>query len=114
MLREAQLKRSLFLTMLFLLLVAPAFAHSIKVSAYARGGSVFVAGHYPDDRPVANGRVLVEDSTGEELLEGRTDENGRFRFPIPKIDTLRITVGDMLGHRATVRLRQSVLEAGKD
>ena len=114
MLLESGLKKTLLFLSLFLLLVTPALAHNIKVSAYVQDGTIHVAGLYPDDRPVANGRVLVEDSAGDELLKGRTDEKGAFRFPIPKFDTLKITVSDMLGHRTTVKLRKSVVAAGQD
>ncbi|NIQ96356.1 MAG: carboxypeptidase regulatory-like domain-containing protein [Desulfuromonadales bacterium] len=76
-----------------------------------QSGVIHVEGLYPDDRPVKNARISVKDSNGVELIKGRADEKGRFSFPIPKIDTLKITVGDMLGHRTTVKLRQSVIEA---
>jgi uncharacterized GH25 family protein len=108
------LKKYLLLTTIFLLVAAPVLAHKVKVSAYVTSGIIYVEGRYPDDRPVKNARIFVKGSDDELLIKEQADENGRFNFPIPKIDTLKITVGDMLGHRTTVKLRKSVIAAGQD
>ncbi len=71
-------------------------------------------GHYPDDRPVSAARILVRDTGGRVLIKDQADENGQYSFPAPEKETLEITVGDRLGHRTTVKLRRSVIEAGQD
>lgn len=108
------MKKLVFFTCLVVFVATPAFAHKIKVSVFVNSGVIHIEGRYPDDRPVKSARIFVKDSRGQLLVKDQADEKGTFSFPIPKIETLEITVGDMLGHRTTVKLRQSVLEAGQD
>lgn len=88
-----------------LLAAAPASAHRVNIFAYVDGGEVMVECSFNRSAKVKQGRMEVEDAvTGARLLEGRTDDNGKFRFPVPAAAArnghgLRIRVDAGEGHR---------------
>lgn len=98
--------RVLLLT-LFLTLTAqvPAMAHRVNIFAYVEGNDVLVECVFSTSSPVRNGQINVFDSvSGEELLQGKTDDKGFFRFPVPeKARTagsgLRIQINAGEGHQ---------------
>lgn len=92
--------------LLLLLSAWPALAHKINLFASAESGRVDTESYFVDGRPVKQSRVLVYDSSGALLLEGRTDDAGLFSFAIPKVDTLKIEIREILGHRNTYTLKQ--------
>jgi len=49
---------------------------------------------------VHEGVIRVFDSTGKELLNGKTDTKGEFSFKVPKPDDLKIVLEAGMGHRA--------------
>lgn len=56
-------------------------AHKVNVFAYADGDAVQVEGYFTRSQKVRYGKLTVTDLvTGEELIEGITDEQGLFRF----------------------------------
>ena len=86
-------------------LSTPARAHRVLVFAYAEGDTIHVESKFVPDTPVRQGKVLVLDAkTGQELLSGQTDDQGKFSFKIPvaaaaeKMD-LKIVVEAAMGHR---------------
>lgn len=99
--------------LLVLLCAAPALAHKVNLFAYVEGGVVYTESYFPDGAPVAGGKVLVYDSQKQLLLEGLTDAKGLFRFPVPKVDELKIVVEASMGHRNSFRLKKAELEAGR-
>lgn len=100
----------IFLGVAFLLFAAaPAWAHKVNVFAYVEGETVFTESYFSGGKAVHQGRIQVFDSSRNLLLEGRTDENGRFEFPIPKLDDLTIAIEAGMGHKGSFRLRKSVL-----
>jgi nickel transport protein len=78
--------RSLFLLLAFTFLIsAPALAHRVNVFAYVEGGEVVVECSYSKSKRVRHGTIEVRDAvTGQTLLQGTTDEEGLFRFPVPE------------------------------
>jgi nickel transport protein len=62
---------------------------------------------------VADGKVTVYDSADALLLEGRTDPEGLFSFPIPEVDDLNIVLDASMGHKASFKLKKAEVEAGK-
>ena len=78
--------RSLFLCLaLTLLCQAPALAHRVNVFAFVEGGEVVVECSYSKSKRVKNGQITVFDAnSGATLLQGTTDEEGLFRFPVPQ------------------------------
>lgn len=61
-----------------------ALAHKIRIFAYEDGGQIVAEAQFNKGRPAINSVIRVEDANGEVLLQGRTDENGTFRFAIPE------------------------------
>lgn len=90
----------------FLCLAAAAHAHKVNIFAYVDGDSVVTDSGYSRSKRVHGGTVEVYDmTTGNMLLAGQTDENGKFDFTIPaeargnKADLLlRLKAG--AGHQA--------------
>lgn len=91
--------------------VLPALAHKINVFAFAEKGQIMTESYFADGRPVKQSRVRVYDSSEALLLEGKTDDQGLFNFPIPKVDTLTIEVREILGHRNTYTLSKADIAA---
>lgn len=92
--------------LLFLLLApAPAHAHRVNIFAYVDGGEVVVECGFNRSAKVKQGRIEVFDAvTGARLLQGVTDDNGVFRFPVPEADIrsghgLRIHINAGEGHQ---------------
>lgn len=77
--------RSFFLLLALALLgQTSAQAHRVNVFAYVEGNDIVVECGYSKSKRVRNGAVTVLDAaSGETLLEGTTDEQGLFRFPVP-------------------------------
>lgn len=83
-----------------LLAAAAASAHRVNVFAWVEGDKVFVECKYPDGTKVHEGVIKVLDSSGKELLNGKTNDKGEFSFKVPKIDDLKIVLEAGMGHRA--------------
>jgi nickel transport protein len=83
-----------------LLLAVPAEAHRVNVFAWVEGDTVHTESRFSGGREVKEGQVAVYDEqTGEKLLEGRTDEAGKFSFKVPRKSALRIEMIAGMGHR---------------
>ena len=71
--------------MLLLACVDVAQAHRVNIFAWLEGGTVRVECSFRRDSPVQQGTVIVFDAqTGAELLQGKTDKQGAFAFPVPE------------------------------
>ena len=92
----------------FLLLQSPALAHKVNVFAYAENGTVYTESYFPDGRKVEAGAIEVFDKAGNKVAEGKTDQEGRFSFPVPAAkDDLNIVVNASMGHKASYLLKKS-------
>ncbi|NOZ70026.1 MAG: hypothetical protein GXP46_12470 [Deferribacteres bacterium] len=77
-----------------------ASAHKVNIYAYAEDGMVFSEGYFADGSRSRNSRIEVIDAkTGEKLLEGKTGDDGRFSFKIPKAASLRLILHAGMGHQ---------------
>lgn len=77
--------RPLLFGLLLLALPGPARAHRVNVFAYVEGGSVHVEAYFQRSAPARDSAVEVSNAaTGEVYLRGRTDDEGRFAFPVPE------------------------------
>jgi len=87
--------RSLFLLLVFALLTSgPALAHRVNIFAYVEGNEIVAECSYSKSKRVRHGTIEVRDAvTGQTLLQGTTDEEGLFRFPVP--DQARKTGADL-------------------
>lgn len=81
-------------------------AHKITVFAYTEGKRVTVEGYFGDGRKAGNAKVEVIGSKGEILLEGRTDGEGIFSFPVEVPMDLTIFVTDGAGHKNSFLLHK--------
>ena len=91
-----------------LLASSPSRAHRVYVYAWTDGGTVHTESYFGSKRKAANAPITVFGADGQELLAGRTDPQGRFSFPVPARQDLRIVVEAGMGHRA-----EYVLEAAE-
>jgi nickel transport protein len=90
---------SLF-TVLCLFIISPlALAHRVFLTAYVEGDAVFVESGFSDGTPCNNAKVEVFDPSDKKVLEGRTDENGKFSFRPPQKTDLRLVLDAGMGHR---------------
>ena len=94
---------------LFLNSVAVVHAHKIYVFARVEGDLILTESYFSDERKVKNGVIRVYDSSGEQLLKGKTDEKGAFSFKIPQQTDLRIVLEASMGHRAEYVLKADEL-----
>ena len=89
---------------LLLLLIAPVTAH--RMYADYRISEVEVYAWYGGGAKVVNGDVKVFRSDGSLYVEGKTDENGTFRFK-PEIGESYRVVVESAGHRAECEVNLS-------
>lgn len=76
------------------------FAHRVNVFAWIEGETVVVEGKFSGGKKVKEGRIIVTDSSGLELLTGKTNHQGQFSFKIPQRTDLKIILEAGMGHRA--------------
>ena len=86
-------------------------AHKVTVFAWAEGDRVYTESKFSGGKRVKDGTVTVFDSAGNQLLEGRTDENGEFSFKVPKVDDLTIVLKAGMGHGNTWKVSAAELGA---
>jgi nickel transport protein len=93
------------------LYTTPALAHRVLVFAYAERDTIHTESKFVPDTPVRQGKIEVMDKkTGEVLLSGQTDDQGKFSFKIPatavaqKLD-LEIVAEAAMGHRGAWLLK---------
>jgi len=83
--------------LLVLLMVLPVNAHRMHVDY--KINEIEIYAWYSGGEKVVNGDVKVYRSDGSLYIEGRTDENGTFRFK-PEIGESYRVVVESIGHRA--------------
>ncbi|MDY6831836.1 MAG: hypothetical protein SWC96_08320 [Thermodesulfobacteriota bacterium] len=86
-----------------------AHAHRVMVFAWIDGNTVLTQSKFPGDRPVSVGDIIVSDADGNQLLKGKTDEQGLFSFgleriPAPGPVTISLVAG--MGHQASWTLTE--------
>lgn len=93
---------------ILLLAAAPAQAHKVNIFAYVENGTVYTESYFPDGKVVAEGNVEVLDGAGKILLEGKTDKEGHFSFPLPgKKEDLTIVLNATMGHKNSFVLKKT-------
>jgi nickel transport protein len=78
----------------------PAFAHKVSIFAWVEDDTVYTRSKFSKGKRVKNSPVIVFDSDGNKLLEGKTDENGEFSFKITKQSALKVVLKASMGHMA--------------
>ncbi len=90
----------LMLLMFFCLRPVSVDAHKVTVFAWVEEDRVHTESKFSRGKKVNSGAIVVYDLQGNRLLEGKTDEQGHFSFPVPKKAALKIELQAGMGHRA--------------
>jgi len=91
----------LFSLIIFVILFdMPAFAHKVSIFAWVEGNTVYTQSKFSGGKRAKNSSVIIFDSNGNKLLEGKTNENGEFSFRIPKKTALKVVLKASMGHMA--------------
>ena len=85
---------------LFLSMGTITHAHGVYIFAWVDGDTVYTDSYFSSKKKVKDGVVKVFNSSGDILLEGKTDANGEFSFKIPGKPPLRIVLEAGMGHRS--------------
>ncbi|CEI72107.1 hypothetical protein [Romboutsia hominis] len=106
--RSKKLLLVLTMAATFTLSTIGVFAHGLH---YENEGTVFSV-TYDDGTPTKNAVVLVYDEAGNQIHEGKTDENGSFEYG--EIDgAAKLLVNDGNGHQAEYEMETPVVVAEK-
>lgn len=91
-----------FLTvaMWFVFCNSSALAHKVTIFAWVEGDTVHTKSKFSGGRTAKESTVVVYDKQGNQLLEGKTNENGEFSFKIPKKTELKVALKASMGHLA--------------
>lgn len=90
----------LLLAIFALFISENAMAHRVTVFAWVEGDTVFVESKFSGGKKVKDGTIVVTDSSGVELITGKTNDRGEYSFKIPRRTELRITLKAGMGHQA--------------
>ncbi len=91
----------LLITVYFLLFTPLAYAHKVNIYAYAEDGMVYSESYFVDGSKCKNSILEVFDEKDKtKLLEGKTDDEGKFSFKIPKATSLKLVLHASMGHQA--------------
>lgn len=106
--RKLLISEMVALGLVFLLGIA--HAHGINVFAWVEGDTVHAQAKLSDGRKAQNALIKVYNNRGVKLLEGKTDANGDFSFPVPEKSDLKIVLSTGTGHRAEWVLAAAEIE----
>ena len=93
-----------------LTMVDSASAHRVNVFAWVEGDVIHVEGKFSGGKKVKAGKITVMDPQGVELLSGRTNDQGKFSFKVPKRTDLRIVLIAGQGHQGEWTLRADEMQ----
>ena len=82
-------------------------AHKVYLFAWTEGDRIYTESYLSGNKKIKDGIIRVFDNEGNELLNGKTDENGEFSFQIPQITDLRIVLEASMGHGAEYLFEKS-------
>jgi nickel transport protein len=92
-------------TVCCLLFVSNVDAHKVNIYAYAENGMVHSESYFVDGTKCKNSVLEVFDERDKtKLLEGKTDEEGKFSFKIPKVTSMTLVLHASMGHQAEFTL----------
>lgn len=75
-------------------------AHKVSIFAWIAGDTVYTQSKFGGGKKVKGGQVIVFGPEGNQVLEGKTDENGDFSFKIPRGTGLKMVLKTLRGHMA--------------
>lgn len=101
-------------TALFVLILGTAatvFAHAATLWAYVEDDHVYVEAFYMGGTKIQGGRIIVIDSQGKKLLEGKTDTEGKFDFAPPIKSDMKILLLIDEGHSSEFEIKAEEFKA---
>ena len=103
----------LLLTMLTVLSIAASvYAHAALLWCYVEKDRVYVEAFFMGGKAIQNGKIVVIDHSGKQLLEGVTNQEGLFDFVTPIRDDMSILLKIDTGHGSDFQLtKQDFLDA---
>ena len=102
----------LFFLSLFIFSDTPAFAHKITIFAWIEGDTVYTQSKFSGGKRAKGASVIVYDLDENKLLEGKTDDKGRFAFKIPQKTALKVVLKASMGHMAEWTIPLEEITAG--
>ncbi len=93
---------------------AAAQAHKVTIFAWAEGDRIHTQSKFSGGKRVKRGTVTVLDSSGNQLLQGRTDDKGEFSFPTPDADGVIVVLDAGMGHGNSWKLSAAELGMPQD
>ena len=87
-------------------------AHRATIFAWVEGDTVHTVSKFSGGKRVRAGTVIVRDVEGNRLLEGKTDGQGEFDFPVPTRPGPEIELLAGAGHRGQWTIPAEELGAG--
>lgn len=95
------MKKILLFILLMSFLTPPLFAHGVNIFAYKEGGEIITESYFRNGTPARDAKIEVYKREGKKILEGKTDEKGKFSFSITDEEVeLKIVLLAGMGHRA--------------
>jgi nickel transport protein len=105
MARSNMLRITVLLTLAAAVLPTPAFAHRLNVFACVLDDQVEVEAYFRRGARAQGAKIEVFDASNVLLVEGQSDENGLFAFPVPEgKGELRIVVSTGDAHQGEYTL----------
>jgi nickel transport protein len=94
-----QTQRIFSMAILILSVSMPAAAHKVSVFAWVEGETVHTESKFSGGKKVKNGKIEVFDHRDQKVLDGVTDGQGYFAFPVHKdAHTLKVVLTAGMGH----------------
>ncbi|MCK5508863.1 MAG: hypothetical protein KAI50_10140, partial [Desulfobacterales bacterium] len=101
-----------FFLSLFIFSDTPAFAHKVTIFAWIEGDTVYTQSKFSGGKRAKGASVIVYDLDENKLLEGKTDDKGRFVFKIPQETALKVVLKASMGHMAAWTIPLEEITAG--
>jgi len=89
-----------FLIVIFISGINPAYAHKVMIFAWVEGDRVFTQSKFSGGKKVKGGKITVYNTQEKILIEGKTDDKGELSFKVPEKTALKIVLTAGAGHRA--------------
>ncbi len=74
-------------------------AHRVNLFAWVEGDTVHTQSKFSGGKRVKEGELIIYDLDGNQLLSGKTDDQGEFSFPIPGRVGMKMVIKAGTGHR---------------
>ena len=97
--RNAHMAGLVALIIFFTLWPGNASAHRVNMFAWVEGDTIHSRSKFSGGRRVKDGVVVVYDLDGNQLLTGKTDDQGEFSFKMPRRVGMKMAVQAGTGHR---------------